>query len=405
MTSSALQRLHQHLRVQALLMDSGLKPGHPDFLKLASELGPLDIGMGQDTVTGQRIDWMPGRESNGMLLIQGASGSGKTQALIRVGSDIVHHAYPVLVLDFHGDVQFPGLNSYALSAGDNGWVGINPMAVFGDADIHANLYEQRACLVDMLHRAIPRLSAQQRMQLQDAIAQAYWHAGFRDNDPSTWNHPAPCFRDVVAILQHWLHHPAKKPVRQSLNGCIAAIRSQFDHPVFSKRDTFDSETLLRWNVRVDFSQIQSDSVRFIAAQALLRQVFQSLQRQGPIATDAPDHERFRLFVLIDEAKLITQGSGDVEARSNILNVIATEGRKFGMGLILASQMSGHFGQEITANASARLIMKPMSLAEARRSAADISINPLALLNLRGGGDGYFHSNVHASARLIQVSRL
>ena len=75
----------------------------------------------------QDLAWLPGKQSNGFFLILGASGSGKTETLKVLGKGISEFGTPVLVLDFHGDVKFPGLESVLLSSGTSSTVGLNPM--------------------------------------------------------------------------------------------------------------------------------------------------------------------------------------------------------------------------------------------------------------------------------------
>jgi hypothetical protein len=55
-----------------------------------------------------------------------------------------------------------------------------------------------------------------------------------------------------------------------------------------------------------------------------------------------------------------------DAPDRILNLLFTEARKFGLGMILASQMSDHFGSEVKANAASWLVLKPMDMKEAKR---------------------------------------
>jgi len=46
-------------------------------------------------------------------------------------------------------------------------------------------------------------------------------------------------------------------------------------------------------------------------ETLLRRVFRVLRLKGPIPVQpVDDHQRFRLFVLIDEAKILSTGGGD-----------------------------------------------------------------------------------------------
>lgn len=68
--------------------------------------------------------------------------------------------------------------------------------------------------------------------------------------------------------------------------------------------------------------------------------------EGTAAEDAPlanqpvdDRQRFRLFVIIDEAKILSTGGGDTDSPDRILNQLFTEARKFGLGMILSDSRS------------------------------------------------------------------
>lgn len=95
------------------------------------------------------------------------------------------------------------------------------------------------------------------------------------------------------------------------------------------------------------------------------------------------------------------GGGDPDKRTRILNVLATEGRKFGIGLILASQTSAHFGQDVRRNVASRLVLQATDATDARQNAADIQVAPADLLNLPGRGAGYLRTGQY-EAELIQV---
>jgi hypothetical protein len=365
----------------------------------------LEVSLGQEVNTKQELAWVPGKQSNGFFLILGASGSGKTESLKVLGSGISEYGIPVLVLDFHGDVKFPGLDSILLSSGTSSTVGLNPMELDSHSAEETGLYDQRKVIRDMIRNAVPALGHRQGSILRDAIEDAYSSKGFKDADPATWRLPPPTFKDVVAILTTWAEDDSKKSQRSSIEGCIAAIQEIFEHPIFQRSKHVAIEEILSKSMRLDLSRL-SDEVRYITAETLLRKIFRVLRLKGPIPVQPQsDHDRFRLFVVIDEAKILSAGGGDPDSPDRVLNLLFTEARKFGLGMILASQMSDHFGSEVKANAATWLVMKPMDIREARKNAANVQMEPEALAALRGKGDGYFRDRTSPKARRIQVKPL
>jgi hypothetical protein len=109
--------------------------------------------------------------------------------------------------------------------------------------------------------------------------------------------------------------------------------------------------------------------------------------------------------VIDEAKILSTGAGDPDSPDRILNLLFTEARKFGLGMILASQMSDHFGSEVKANAATWLVLRPMDVKEAKKNAPNVHMDPEALTSLKGRGDGYLRDRSSPRAKRIQVRPL
>ncbi|WP_437537392.1 helicase HerA-like domain-containing protein [Sorangium sp. So ce726] len=362
----------------------------------------IDVTLGTEHASSTAVHWVPGRQSNGFFLILGASGSGKTETLKVLGESVVNAGVPVLVFDFHGDVILPGMRSVLLSSGAASKFGLNPMELDVHSAQESGLYDQRAALRGMIQRAVPALGHRQSSILREAFDAAYARAGILDDDDSTWRRAAPSFGDIESILDGWAQDDARKGQRTAIEGCLAAVQELFGHPIFGRPSHISVEQILSESLRLDLSKLP-DQVRFIATETLLRKIFRMLRLKGPIPVQpADDRERFRLFVLIDEAKILSLGGGERDRTDNILNELITEARKFGLGMILASQMSDHFSEEVRANAATWLVLKPMDIREARKNAPNVSVDPDDLIHLAGRGDGYYRDRPSARARRIQV---
>lgn len=365
----------------------------------------LVIDLGEEPNTKAAVNWSPGRQSNGFFLILGASGSGKTETLKVLGKSIADFGVPVLVFDFHGDVTFPGLKSVLMSSGTSSTIGLNPMELDSQSADETGLYDQRKVIRDMVRNAVPALGHRQNAILRDAIEDAYTAAGFVDSDPSTWKNLPPTFGDVERILGTWVDDDNRKAQRSAIEGCLAAVQEIFEHPIFHRKEHVSIDEILSSNIRLDLSKL-TDEVRYIAAETMLRKLFRVLRLKGPIPVQPiDDRQRFRLFVVIDEAKILSTGAGDPDSPDRILNLLFTEARKFGLGMILASQMSDHFGSEVKANAATWLVLKPMDVKEAKKNAPNVHMEPEALTSLKGRGDGYLRDRTTARAKRIQVRPL
>lgn len=392
-----------HLRATLSLLCNS-PPGTKAFRKNARGFMPVDVLLGNEVNSFDQARWRPGEEGNGFFLIQGSSGAGKTETLKVIGQQILEHGIPVLVLDFHGDVHVPWLHSVLMSSGTASWVGVNPMELDSHRAEEVGLYDQRMALLDLIERAIPGLGHHQRSILGEAIDCAYRQVGIREEDPTTWWHQPPTFARVLAILRQWASDEEWKSRRPSILGCVAAVETAFGHPLFSRDRHLPMEEILETGVRLDLSRVP-DGIRFMVADTVLRKLFRMLSLVGPIPVEPEsDLERFRLFVIIDEAKIMAGSPPRPNDAGLMVNILITEARKFGVGLILASQMQAHFGEEILANASARLVLRPMNHAEAKRNAADMQVKPEALVEMNEKGLGFFRSQASPGSRLIQVCR-
>jgi hypothetical protein len=221
--------------------------------------------------------------------------------------------------------------------------------------------------------------------LHVALEDAFRAAGIDDGDPASWTRPAPSFGQIMAAIED--------------EGLLAGVRGLFGHPIFGRKEHLGIEAMLKASMRLDLSKLP-DGVRYVTAETLLRRLFTSLRMRGPIPVrPVDDTERFRLFILIDEARLITMGGS-----SDIVTLLMNEARKFGLGLILASQAASHFPHEIRNNAASWLVLKPQTMSEARLNAPNVGVAAEELMALKGRGDGYLRLG-NAPACRIQVKPL
>src|SRR5271166_1553776 len=83
-----------------------------------------------------------------------------------------------------------------------------------------------------------------------------------------------------------------------------AVQQLFDHPIFQRSSHVSVDDMLSHSIRLNLSKLP-DQIRFVATETLLRKLFRVLRLRGPIPVQpADDRQRFRLFILIDEAKIL-----------------------------------------------------------------------------------------------------
>lgn len=388
---------------RALLSDMGVLPGSAEFFRMAGEFMPLEIELGMGLETYQKLVWCAVDQLNPHIEVVGATGSGKTDTLRVVAGEVVRNGIPVLILDFHGDVEVDHVNTAVISSGLGSTIGINPMSIEGvNPDTHS-LHNLRVELVAALRQAVPTLSQKQAYILTEALKTAYVAVGIEDRDPQTWNRQPPTFAHVKHVLDHWVSDPEMRGQRESISGCSAVLSAIFGDEVFQRQNVLTTTQLLSGNWRLALNHLP-EPTQVIVVDTVLRAIFRRLRAMGVMPGGRAGQPR--LFVVIDEAKVIANGQGDPHKGSRILNVIATEGRKFGLAMVLASQSREHFGDDVLRSCGTRLVLRTLDYREAKENAKGmLKVSAADLMGLRGNGDGYLQFGTCAHPVRLQVKPL
>ncbi|MDX5328648.1 MAG: hypothetical protein LPK06_07625 [Marinobacter sp.] len=387
-----------------------LRPGMPDYQEFRRELMPIEVtlGMGFDDQDNPITHkWKPGHEANGFLMVTGGSGSGKTEALKLIGAGIAEHGIPLITIDFHGDVIFPGQTTVRLRAVPGGSdFGINPLmiepAYIRQMGMGAKIQRE----VSRLSRAVGGMSEQQQSCLYHVMEQTYRQFGIREEDDNTWGRKPPTLLDIGRALSEGYRSGIEAFDKRTISSCWAKLRRICGNPVFTRGEPLHIHDLLGWNARLDCSRLDLPS-QLLVAETVLEMLFEACRGEGEIPVQPEtDADRYRAFVMIDEARVLTLGRGNPDASEHILNVMACQCRKFGIGLILASQMCPHFSREVHASFTTRLAMKRMDPNEAKKVAMHMGLAPRDLISSESPpGLGYFSGASTGGTVLLRMNQL
>jgi hypothetical protein len=331
----------------------------------------LSVFLGTST-TGGSVSWSPGALQNGHFIIIGGAGAGKTETIRCIAAELEKKQFPVLMIDFHGDMatDTDALQTYQIRE-EAGYY-FNPLELdpaFGDI----TPLRATSDFVDAMYINFPSLGIQQKEQLKRLIREAYRRAGIRA-EKSTWLRELDFMELEEALMT------SDNRTAQTLRAYLDDI---FEYQLFSGTQKISMHEILTGVgiTRLDLRALP-ESLRFLFADLFLRKMYYSLQAMGEIPWHhATDPERFRLFVIVDEAKLLASEKQGIKA---VLNKYTSELRKFGVGLILASQMPSHFPQEILANIEAKLCMRAQNQEQARRNSKYFGVPADEVLKLRQG---------------------
>ncbi|WP_292490356.1 ATP-binding protein [Methanoculleus sp. 10] len=333
--------------------------------------GGLDIFLGH-AQGGHRVNWSPGRLNNGHMIILGGSGAGKTETIRCIASELAAQAMPVVLIDFHGDMAAStgSIRSYKIREG--GEYFFNPLELDPAIDEITPL-RATSDFVDAISINFPTLGIQQRRKIKNIIKDCYRMSGITGNT-ATWTRVLD-FDDIEGEIMSCEDEAIP-----------AYLEDIFDYKLFSGEEKISLPTILSGGITHINLNALPENLRYLFADLFLRRIYYTLQATGEIPRGAGDErEKFRLFVIVDEAKLlVSQKSGSKTAIKAVLNKYATEMRKFGVSLILASQLIAHFNEEILANIAVKFCMRAENKKQAQENAKFFEVSEKDLLNFRPG---------------------
>lgn len=322
---------------------------------------------------------------NGNILITGGAGSGKTESLKSILYELHKRGFPCLVIAFHPDLQVlqeVGFQYFNFSMLGN--IGINPLD-FDSLDEQGGGFPLQVYKVlDRFKEAYRTLGDMQQAALKDVLDEAYQRKGITD-DPATWTQQCPDFDDVEAILDEKCTSDDDKEMRNYLRKLKQKLSKVFDFNVFSKRVVLDTKDLKKISSVIDLSDLEGE-LQFIVADTIIRKVYGDLRTGASIKYGATGGDRFRLFIAVDEAKILVPNQAD--DKNAIMNILGTEARKFGVGFIVSSQITEHFGIDVLANMATKIALKPLQEGIAKDNARELNIDYRELMKIKKPGEGF-----------------
>ncbi|BBL69313.1 ATP-binding protein [Methanoculleus chikugoensis] len=352
--------------------------------------GELDIFLGH-AQDGQRVNWSPGRLNNGHMIILGGSGAGKTETIRCIASELAAQAMPVILIDFHGDMAASSgdIRSYKIREG--GQYYFNPLELDPDIDEITPL-RATSDFVDAISINFPTLGIQQRRKIKNIIKDCYWMSGITGKT-ETWTRVLD-FDDIEGEIMNCEDEAIP-----------AYLEDIFDYKLFSGEEKISITTILSGGITHINLNALPENLRYLFADLFLRRIYYTLQATGEIPRGTEDERaKFRLFVIVDEAKLlVSQKSGSKTAIKAVLNKYATEMRKFGVSLILASQLIAHFNEEILANIAVKFCMRSENKKQAQENAKFFEVSEKDLLNFQPGEGILIIGSEKMNIRIVPAS--
>jgi DNA phosphorothioation-dependent restriction protein DptH len=330
--------------------DATETPNKPDNRGVRLD-ADVEILIGTDIDTGQSRFWSPTPASgtpNPHLLIVGESGSGKTYASQCICAELAHEGIPTIVFDFgQGFALDTTPREFAESAepveirGGRDGININPLQIFS-GDIHGPVNVAQR-IADTFARVYPAIGIQQHAALRDAVLQAFSDVGIDADTKSTWGKPPPRFADLKLALDT-LADDKRSGARKFAAAVASHISAVFLFNTFRAAGLdLNWERILGAGGKTYIIQLKGleSSLEQVVTELLVWNLIGYIESLGP----GP----LRAVVLLDEAhRLSFSANSPVEK-------LLREGRKFGLGIILASQQPDDFSPVAFSNTASKLV--------------------------------------------------
>jgi hypothetical protein len=314
------------------------KSNEPLFSKPAQVCATtLSVLLGSNSAG--NVFWAPATERNWSIAIVGSAGTGKTQTLKGILHELEKYKVPYLLFDFRNDYSERGsITSEFGKILDLNKISVNPFEI----DASNTPIDQKFQVSDIID-LVYKLGAVQISYVRDAIRQAYREKGIFDEKQESWVKPAPTFTDVRRALENFAEEGTSE-IRSAVKGIFARLDPIFEYQIFSGTTIIPFEELIKGQTIINLGILPSDSLKAIVCEFMLRKLRYYLYS----LSESRDP---RLFAVIDEAHRLKY------ERETSAGTLLKEGRKYGIGLVLATQDPVDFTELVYNNVGATLSLQ------------------------------------------------
>jgi DNA polymerase III delta prime subunit len=319
------------------------------------------------------VYWDISAEKNPHLIVLGTSGSGKTETLKAIISELNNNNIPSLIIDFHNEYEEVTDNILELRKKT-----INPLEFSKNEKAENVIYE----VADIIKKVF-KLGEIQESVLRQAIRQSYLAKGINLKKKDIYK-DFPNFSDI----EQNIYRQEDSSNRTVINSLVSRIEALFDIDIFSGGTNVEFNKLLRETTAVELKDFPTETVKSAIAEFFLNKLtyyIYSLKKT----------KKIRMYCIIDEAhRLMYENSP--------LDKLLRESRKYGVGVILASQRPSDFNETVLANAGGLLSFQCNLDKDAKFVAKQFNLEARKIKNLVEPGLGYIKFSRNERADKIKI---
>ncbi len=309
--------------------------------------------LGTDVETGDSAFWDPDPSSgtaNPHVLVLGESGFGKTYAISCLLGELAEQGVLSVVFDYGQGFSSETLPREFVSAvrpkeiqASRDGINLNPLQILpGDVLGPVNVAQR---ISDTFARVYPKIGVQQHAVLRQAVVDLMENAGISGGDKRTWRRALPAFRQLSERLDSYGGDSTRSRSRFATS-VAAHVSTMFVYNTFRPSGrSLSWPEMLASKGRVFTIQLKGleYSLERAVTEFLLWNLVGYMESSGPSC--------LRCFVVLDEAHRLSFDAGSPVEK------LLREGRKFGLGLILASQQPEDFNPVAFANTATKIVFQ------------------------------------------------
>ena len=363
------------------------------------------------------VVWDENSAINGHMFLAGSTGTGKTYRIKSIVSNLINSAQipiRIHIFDVHDDIDIPGESEVLFS--ENSEYGLNPLVI--DPNPHfGGVRKKIQSFIRTINKTTRKLGDRQESVLRSLLIDLYSANGFYIDNPASWRiddgvqrkykKRYPTLEDLHRFASHKykemflgtnsktckaieaVNKEAQKRAKlareiESGNADKEDIEKLKDEAIntFTEYMTLldtgkELESLLKYDNRQTVKSVV-DRIENLKSSGIFRNQYPPFSRDRQVwryrlkALDLDERKMFVLFrmqeifeqavrrgprnnidqfVVLDESHIYMD-----DDESNIVNTYGKEIRKFGVGLICASQSFTHCTDDFLSNVSCKIIL-------------------------------------------------